>query len=430
MATQSTSSSSWNATNNTRSDDTTAHDMTPNERLDVDQGSSKPLGDAVAAALMIQLLTFSGLLVVGLTVTYRRKRRRRYRNRTDTVWQYFVDLIVPSFAVGSMLAATVFLIIPEAMDLLQGRRHDIDRLQQPQSSQDEYYEVMELVRAREKKSTWMFGTALICGFLFPMLLSAICPTPAVKTRELYGAAIDDVDVVNDIQINGRCTNERVEVTDYDSVMSYPVSVVAAPASKPAVPASSPPPPHAFWRPEKYCDRSVDTRSISDTTTDGTTSGRTCNMPLAISIVIGDMFHNLCDGLFLGTAFLLCSRSLAWIMVATTLYNQLASEMADYFVLTQHCGLYMCQALSLNVVSGSGVVLGVVLVFFINMRNEAVGAILSASAGVYLHICMGECLPRIQAVRQSGYDSLVFFTCFIVGAVPIGLILLNDVTCES
>ena len=46
-----------------------------------------------------------------------------------------------------------------------------------------------------------------------------------------------------------------------------------------------------------------------------------NIPLAVGIMVGDSFHNLSDDFFLGTAFLLCSKSLAWTIVATTVCHE-------------------------------------------------------------------------------------------------------------
>jgi hypothetical protein len=48
----------------------------------------------------------------------------------------------------------------------------------------------------------------------------------------------------------------------------------------------------------------------------------------------------------------------------------------------------------------------------------------------LYIAIGECLPRIQLARKTARDTLLFFSFFILGAVPIGLVLLKHVHCEA
>ena len=51
------------------------------------------------------------------------------------------------------------------------------------------------------------------------------------------------------------------------------------------------------------------------------------------VLIGDFMHNFCDGIFMGTAFIHCSRSLAWSITVATILHEIAQEFADYFVLT-------------------------------------------------------------------------------------------------
>jgi zinc transporter ZupT len=166
--------------------------------------------------------------------------------------------------------------------------------------------------------------------------------------------------------------------------------------------------------------------------------QTKNIPLAISLLVGDFFHNLSDGFFIGTSFLLCSQSIGWAIVASTIYHELAQEIADYILLTTHCGLSSVVALVLNFISGCSVLLGVVIVLSIDLDESSIGAILSVSAGVYLYIGVGECIPRVQAVlrtpnvprREKLQRTLIFFVFFVFGAVPIGLVLLNHGHCEE
>jgi zinc transporter ZupT len=93
-------------------------------------------------------------------------------------------------------------------------------------------------------------------------------------------------------------------------------------------------------------------------------------------------------------------------------------------------LSMVHALALNFASGSSIVIGVIIVFTMDLSDAAIGAILSFSAGVYLYIAIGECLPRIQLARKTARDHVLFFSFFILGAVPIGLVLLKHVHCEA
>lgn len=137
--------------------------------------------------------------------------------------------------------------------------------------------------------------------------------------------------------------------------------------------------------------------------------------------------------------MLCSRQLAYTLMATTIYHELAQELADFILLTHHCGLPVWKALLMNFVSGLSTVVGACLILAIDLTPEATGCILAVSAGVYLYITAVETIPKIlkdqdggatQTRRESSRSMLVFFLCFTAGAVPIGLVLLNHGHCEA
>lgn len=113
-----------------------------------------------------------------------------------------------------------------------------------------------------------------------------------------------------------------------------------------------------------------------------------NYKLASSILVGDAFHNFADGIFLGTAFSVCSNAVAYAILAATIYHELAQELADYFLLTTHVGLSPWVALALNFCSGLSVVLGVIIILALDVSQMATGCILAISAGVsVLHDCV-------------------------------------------
>jgi len=154
-----------------------------------------------------------------------------------------------------------------------------------------------------------------------------------------------------------------------------------------------------------------------------------NYSLVLSILIGDGFHNFCDGIFVGVAFLLCSSATAFTIVGITLYHEIAQELADFFLLTRHAGLPVMTALIVNFCAGLAVVLGGVLVLAMEISNLAIGVILAFAAGVYLYIAASECVPRVSAVVQTNMDRLLSVFTFIIGTIPIGLALLKHSHCE-
>lgn len=151
--------------------------------------------------------------------------------------------------------------------------------------------------------------------------------------------------------------------------------------------------------------------------------------LACSVLVGDFFHNFADGIFIGTAFLLCSRSIAITVSATSVFHELSQELADYFLLTNQCGLSPLKALALNFISGLSVMLGVVVIMAMEVSEESVGVLLSMSAGVYFYIALTECAPRINHYIVDTYCRVLSFVFWSVGAVPIGLVLLNHEHCD-
>jgi zinc transporter ZupT len=80
-------------------------------------------------------------------------------------------------------------------------------------------------------------------------------------------------------------------------------------------------------------------------------------------------------------------------------------------------------------SGFSVMLGAVIILALELSEVVTGSLLSMSAGVYIYIAATECVPRIQAAQKDAKDTLMFLLCFIIGAVPIGLVLLNHGHCE-
>jgi zinc transporter ZupT len=158
--------------------------------------------------------------------------------------------------------------------------------------------------------------------------------------------------------------------------------------------------------------------------------KTINYSLATSIILGDAFHNFCDGIFVGVALMLCDRITAYTIVAVTLYHEIAQELADYFLLTKHAGLTPLVALSLNFAAGLSVMIGGITVLAATVSDMLIGVVLSIASGVYLYISCCECLPRVAEVVETRSQRLLSMAMFILGVVPISLTLLNHQHCDG
>ena len=153
------------------------------------------------------------------------------------------------------------------------------------------------------------------------------------------------------------------------------------------------------------------------------------MPLATSILVGDSAHNFCDGIFIGVAFMTCSRNTAWVITGVTIYHEITQEVADYFLLTNLAGLSIIQALVLNFVSGLSVMIGGLMILGLNISDMSIGVILSFSGGVYTYIAASECLPCVEQAVKDGKDRIYSIAFFLLGAIPIGLTLLKHEHCD-
>jgi len=147
------------------------------------------------------------------------------------------------------------------------------------------------------------------------------------------------------------------------------------------------------------------------------------------ILIGDFFHNFTDGTFIAAAFLSCDANFGWAVALSTIIHELAQEIADYVMLTTVGGFKPYQALLLNFISGTSVIFGCMLVTLSNADTNALGYILTFGGGLYITIAASECMPRVYKYADTSYMRFISFLFFAVGAVGIGLILLDHKHCE-
>jgi len=152
------------------------------------------------------------------------------------------------------------------------------------------------------------------------------------------------------------------------------------------------------------------------------------------VLVGDFMHNLCDGFFIGTAFTSCSDALAWNITLATILHEIAQEISDYFVLTdpKQGNLKPVLALALNFVSGVSVLLGAVIVMSLGdgLDNRSIGMILTFGGGVYLQIGCAECMGRMYAQAKSVPLKSAAILVFCLGALAIGLVLLDHQHCNA
>ena len=182
--------------------------------------------------------------------------------------------------------------------------------------------------------------------------------------------------------------------------------------------------------------------------------------VAFAICFGDAMHNFTDGVLIGTAFKLCSSRMAWGMVAAACGHELAQEVADFVMLTSApLRLPPLRALAMNFIIGLSVVVGGLLVSAVELSDGTLGLMLAFGAGSYIYLGATVSLPAAlsagghahahaqanasahasgapcphnsgaEAARERKHTATVL-AAFVLGAVAIGLILIDHQHCDA
>jgi len=162
--------------------------------------------------------------------------------------------------------------------------------------------------------------------------------------------------------------------------------------------------------------------------------RRAQMSIAGPVIFGDMFHNLADGFVLGAAFKSCDPSFAMKITLVTMAHEVPQELADFFILVHKAGMKWHWAALVNFLSGMSTLVGAVIAHGMDVTEEIEGITLAAGAGMYLYVAATELgpsvahLPRLQRGSSLCQASLARLLAFALGAICIGLVLLDHKHC--
>lgn len=371
-------------------DEHSDHDSHDEEVVDEDE---TPWGRVIGTTFLINLTTLTGVIaLIPLVVSMNKENR------------LLMNIGIPSFAVGALIAVSVFLVIPESLHLIQ-----------------------DGVGNDEKKVNLYFGLALIGGFLIPSALGMLFENSHITVKE--------VDVEPAAPTEKEPTQDGVAVdtgviVQKDSVEMAVAAVATKEVSAGANDEETANSADAVEAVEKTsCSKN---RHWTHAPNDDVTKAPTAiDSRLCASILLGDAFHNFADGMFIGAAFTLCDSSVAFSMVFATLYHELAQELADFFLLTRHGMLPSLKALLANFLSGLTVMLGgIVILTAGDIADETFGVILALAAGVYINIAGTECMPRVQQLSKTMMHRVFSLGMIVLGVVPIALVLQIHEHCED
>lgn len=220
----------------------------------------------------------------------------------------------------------------------------------------------------EAQGNWRFGTCVLAGYLVGMVSATVDPSHLTE---------DDCEE----------TCCKIEDGSSESVDLVKADTVAAPAKK--IDAS-------------FC----------------------------FAIFLSDFLHNFVDGIFIANAFLDCQQSKGWTVASSTVAHELAQEASDFFMLVTRGGLTTVQALLVNVASGASVLIGAWWFLWLKPGNGDRGMLLAFSGGVYVYVAATECAATFVHKNPTWKLKLLNVALFAVGAVAIGLVLLDHSHCSG
>lgn len=148
-----------------------------------------------------------------------------------------------------------------------------------------------------------------------------------------------------------------------------------------------------------------------------------------AVLVGDFFHNFCDGVFIGTAFKGCGMAMGVGVTVSSALHELPQELADYTILTgNEVGFSPAKALMLNFLSGLGVILGTIVINVSDLNNTVVGLLLAFGGGTYVYLASAVCMPKFAKLTRTLSMHLGGVFAFLLGAFAISLILLDHAHC--
>jgi len=150
------------------------------------------------------------------------------------------------------------------------------------------------------------------------------------------------------------------------------------------------------------------------------------------VLIGDFFHNFIDGIVIGFAANDCNSSFVWGIVGSTVAHEIPQEIADFVILIKKANMKWYWAALANYLSSSSTLVGALVGHGIDVSMQVEGMGLAFGGGVYLYVAITDLAPQLADLRTGGTEgliqSLLTLLAFAVGAICVGLVLLNHEHC--
>lgn len=382
--------------------------------------SGEPWGAVIGATLLVNVATFSGVLILVLPAMYRGVLKYRGIPAGTSAAANgngrFFDIVIPGFAVGALVATAVFLVLPEAVNYLSGGAHAGHEGEGEGGDHDGHghrFLQEEDSHAGEGSAAAKFGCSVLGGFLLPFVFAIIFhhsdPNANEDAQERKASVAVDNEEAECESCNGSSDDADVKTGADESGPSGNADVETG--------------VDVTVRTVEPLDETNDEGAVEAVVTKSFVNKRLC-----AAILLGDSFHNFADGFFIAAAFRACSVGVAISIMLVTLFHEIAQELADFIVLTKYGGLTVGRALFYNFLSGLSVCLGGVIFLAANPTDTATGVILAMAGGVYINIAACETAPRMEGAMKGRWDRVLMLFSIILGTIPLGLILLDHKHC--
>tara|TARA_Y100000310_G_scaffold308254_1_gene351178 strand:+ start:716 stop:1453 length:738 start_codon:yes stop_codon:yes gene_type:complete len=136
-------------------------------------------------------------------------------------------------------------------------------------------------------------------------------------------------------------------------------------------------------------------------------------------ILGDIIHNLIDGLIIAASFV-TNTSLGITTTIAVALHEIPQEIGDFGVLV-YGGYKKSKALLLNFLTGlTGVIGGIIGYFLASYTNYTSELLLPFAAGGFIYIAASDLIPEIRK-EVTLKKSLIYFGVFILGIVLMYLI---------
>ncbi len=142
-------------------------------------------------------------------------------------------------------------------------------------------------------------------------------------------------------------------------------------------------------------------------------------PLATLSIVGDAIHNVIDGMFIASSFLI-SIPLGISTTLAVFLHEIPHELGNFAILV-HSGLERKKAVIYNFATGIASVLGAIATYYIGLRFSGFAImLLPVTAGGFLYVAGSDLIPELHH-ENNLHRSIKQLVCILAGILIISII---------